>query len=167
MKWILQYVVVAVAALVLQATLGQLISLDGVKPDFLLIWVVFVALRRGHMSAIIAGSGAGLAADLLSGEFIGIGLLAKATAGFLAGFLYRQNQIAQSLGSWWFLGIVGLISLIHNAIFFFFYLQGTLINFWSSFSFLGIGSTLYTSAFAIMPFAYYRNQYEEHGELPA
>lgn len=164
-KWIFQYIGVGAVLLVLQATVGRLVAIENVQPDFLLIWIIFVALRRGQLSAVTIGSLVGLVTDLASGEFLGVGVLAKATAGFLSGFFYRSNQIAQSLGSPWFLGIVFLVGIVHNVIFFFFYLQGTHIGFWTSFRVLGILSAVYTTAFAAIPNIVYRRRYEEWGEL--
>lgn len=55
----------------LQATAANLIAIGGIKPDLLLIFVVFVVLRRGWAQAAMTGVLAGFLKDILStGAFL-------------------------------------------------------------------------------------------------
>lgn len=76
------YVVVLITALA-QATAANLITVANIKPDFLLILVVFVALRKGPLNAGIVGITAGFLKDVLSaGAFLNT--LAFGACGVLA-----------------------------------------------------------------------------------
>ena len=67
------------ALLVLQITFGTLISIEGVGPDFMMIWLVVIALRSGQLPATLFGFASGLALDLYAGELVGLSALAVMT----------------------------------------------------------------------------------------
>jgi rod shape-determining protein MreD len=74
-----------VAAVLLQSTLLRWVALKGVRPDLALVVMVFVAVRRGSMSAQLAGFFSGLTEDLLSLAPLGFHALVRTTLGFLYG----------------------------------------------------------------------------------
>jgi rod shape-determining protein MreD len=73
------------AAVLLQSTLLRWVALKGVRPDLALIVMVFVAVRRGSMSAQLSGFLSGLAEDLLSLSPLGFHAMVRTTLGFLFG----------------------------------------------------------------------------------
>jgi rod shape-determining protein MreD len=73
------------AAVLLQSTLLRWVALKGVKPDLALVVMVFVAVRRGSMSAQLAGFLSGLTEDLLSLSPLGFHAMVRTTLGFLYG----------------------------------------------------------------------------------
>jgi rod shape-determining protein MreD len=84
-------VLVAIAlALATQATLDRVVVGGTAAVDLVLTAVVYVALTRGPVSGMFAGSVAGLIQDALSTDIIGIGGLAKTVVGFLTGAIGRQ-----------------------------------------------------------------------------
>ena len=64
--------------------------------DLLLVVVVYVGLRSGPVTGLLAGTVAGLVQDYgLSNSVIGIGGLAKTVVGFVAGVVGTQFIVAQ------------------------------------------------------------------------
>lgn len=77
----------AVIALVLllHATVLNYISVSGVKPDLLLIVVVFLALFFGSGAGLEAGILAGLGKDMLALDYLGMNTLSLGLTGFVVG----------------------------------------------------------------------------------
>lgn len=83
--------ILAVAlALALQTTLGRLTVGGTVAVDLVLVVVTYLALARGPMVGMLAGSVAGLLQDSLASGVIGIGGLSKSLVGYLAGVVAQQ-----------------------------------------------------------------------------
>ncbi len=77
-------------ALALQTTLAGLVIRGTAALDLVLIVVVYIALKSGPVTGLLAGTVAGLIQDALSNPILGIGGLAKTMVGFLAGVLATQ-----------------------------------------------------------------------------
>lgn len=77
-------------ALALQTTLAGLVIRGTAAIDLVLIVVVYIALKSGPVTGLVAGTVAGLIQDALSNPVLGIGGLAKTMVGFLAGVLATQ-----------------------------------------------------------------------------
>jgi rod shape-determining protein MreD len=77
-------------ALALQTTLAGLVIRGTAAIDLVLIVVVYIALKSGPVTGLMAGTAAGLIQDALSNPILGIGGLAKTMVGFLAGVLATQ-----------------------------------------------------------------------------
>lgn len=88
---------VIILALALQSTVFPHLSVAGVKPDLVLIVVIFFSLLNGSRAGGILGFCAGLFEDLLIGRVIGINALAKMGTGLLVGLIekkvYRENVV--------------------------------------------------------------------------
>jgi rod shape-determining protein MreD len=160
MKKLLPDIALSILALLLQTGVVRFLSLGGIVPDLLLLWVVVLAVRRGQIPATSAGFFLGLAQDLLSGDgMLGLSALTKTLAGFIAGYFYNENKTLQTLGSYRLLLITGLVSLVHDGLYFLIFLQGSGISWSRSLLTYGLPTTLYTLAFALIPlFAFARKQ---------
>jgi rod shape-determining protein MreD len=91
-------VLIAIAvALALQTTLARFVAGGTTSVDFVLVAVVYVALTRGPVGGMLAGSIAGLIQDSLTSGVIGIGGLAKSIVGFLAGAIGQQFIVTAAL----------------------------------------------------------------------
>ena len=149
-----QYVRTSLAALILlllQTTVVPFLSLAGYVPDVLLIWVVYIAIRRGHVEAAVSGFLVGLAQDMTTTQFFGLAALAKTVGGFAAGYFFNENTTVQTLGTYRFVLITLLASLIHNILYYMVFFQGieaSLVGTTLRFSFL---TGLYTSLLAFLP----------------
>jgi rod shape-determining protein MreD len=91
-------VVIAIAlALALQTTLARFVVGGTAALDLVLVVVTYVALTRGPVTGMLAGSLAGIIQDALSSGVVGIGGLAKSIVGFLAGAIGQQFIITAAL----------------------------------------------------------------------
>jgi rod shape-determining protein MreD len=108
-------VLVAIAlALALQTTLARFVVGGTAALDLVLVVIVYVALTSGPVTGMISGSVAGIIQDALSTGVIGIGGLAKAIVGFVAGVIGQQFIVTAALPRFvMFLGATAL----HAAIF--------------------------------------------------
>lgn len=77
-------------AIALQTTLASLVFRGSTAIDLVLIVVVFVAIKSGPVTGLMAGTVAGLIQDSLSSGILGIGGLAKTIVGFGAGVMGTQ-----------------------------------------------------------------------------
>ncbi len=147
-----RYVLVVVALLVFQASVIPFISLVGVTPDLLLIYVVVLSLREGQIPGTVGGFLIGLASDFVTGDFLGLGALTKTIAGFVAGFFFNETSPLQPLSTYTFLVVVGVAAIAHNMIHFGFLLQGMPVGVSEIvFKFI-IGTTVYTVVVALIPY---------------
>jgi rod shape-determining protein MreD len=84
-------VFIAIAlALALQTSLAGFVVGGITAIDLVLVVVVYVALTTGPVPGMVAGSVAGIIQDALSSGTVGIGGLAKAIVGFVAGVIGQQ-----------------------------------------------------------------------------
>jgi rod shape-determining protein MreD len=82
--------------------------------DLVLIVVVYIAIKSGPSTGLLAGTVAGLIQDSLSSGILGIGGLAKTIVGFLSGVLGSQFIVTAPLPR--FLLLI-MATALHAAIF--------------------------------------------------
>ncbi|GFN22603.1 rod shape-determining protein MreD [Thermanaeromonas sp. C210] len=73
-------------ALILEATLMEFFKIAGVKPDLLLILLLFYALETGAGRGAVVGLLYGLMEDLYVGRLLGFNALIKMLLGYLLGW---------------------------------------------------------------------------------
>jgi rod shape-determining protein MreD len=149
-----RYISYAIAALLLSVVnivLLEFIAVGSLTPDFILILCVWIAITEGQFIGIFAGFLCGILFDFVTHDVIGTNALAKTIAAFAAGWFYKENKANFTIGSYRFLAIVFICSLIHNMIYFFFYIRATEISFFPFFMKYGLATSLYTTVFAIFP----------------
>ena len=85
------------ALLLFQATFLDAIAINGIKPDLVLIFVVFNGFLLGPREGAFLGYAGGLIQDLFLGSYLGLNALTLMLAGFLAGIcgerLYKENSL--------------------------------------------------------------------------
>ena len=157
MNRITRNILISLALIVLQTTIVRMLSLEGIQPDILIIWIVYVALTEGQMHATVWGFCVGLFMDLLSGNFLGLSAMTKTLSGFLGGYFYNENKTRLTLGTYRFLLVILFVSFLHNILYFLIYTQGSDMHFWSVVVRFGITTTLYTATLCVIPmFAFSR-----------
>jgi len=151
-RWV-TIVVASLLLVLLQTTLVRFLSIESIGPDILLIWIVALGIRDGHITGTTAGFFIGLVLDLLSGSdgMLGLAALSKTLAGFIAGYFYNENKTYQTLGSYQFLLILAAGALVHNLAYFVILLQGSGIRWWNALLMYGVPSMLYTTAVGVLP----------------
>jgi rod shape-determining protein MreD len=81
----LKNILIGLFLVLLQITLLNLLTIRGVKPDLVILFVIARALVEGPTAGIAWGFGFGLLLDTISGGLTGLGALAYSLAGFIAG----------------------------------------------------------------------------------
>lgn len=145
------YAIIALLLSIVNVLFVPLIAVGGVTPDLVLILGIMIALKEGQLVGLFAAFGCGLVFDAVSADVLGTNALAKILAVFVAGYFYSENQTQQIIGSYRFLLIVMLCAVIHNLVYYFFYVQPTDIDFFVFFMKFGLASSLYTTVIAIIP----------------
>ena len=84
-------------ALGVQTTLSSQGFANGTSIDLVLIVVIYVAIKSGPGTGVLAGTVAGLIQDSLTSGILGIGGLAKTLVGFLCGVLGSQFIVTAPL----------------------------------------------------------------------
>jgi len=142
------------ALIIIQKTLISFIAVTDfyVTPDIVLIGVVYLGIRNGKIYGSLSGFFAGLVVDFISFSFLGLMALAKASAGFISGYFSTdQNKIERYLGSYVFVIIVIICSLLNNVIYFTIYFQGGTLQFTDILIRYVVPTSVYTALFATIP----------------
>ena len=148
---IFKYAFISFLLVVIQATVLHLVSLNGITPDLLTIWIAYIAILRGQVRATVWGFGVGLLFDLITGNFIGLSALTKTIAGFTAGYFYNETKTKLTLGSYRFLLVVLLASFVQNVVFFVIFTRGTDLSILRAVIEFGFTTTMYTGTLALIP----------------
>jgi rod shape-determining protein MreD len=153
MSRFLPVIILTVVLIVIQTTVMSYLAVAGLTPDVLLIWIVYLAVARGQLTATVTGFLAGLVMDLLSGSdgMLGLSALAKSSGGFVAGYFFNENKIQQTLGTYRFLLIIAAAAFVHNLIYFIIFLQGSSVTWWHATLYYGLPAALYTTATGLIP----------------
>lgn len=146
----LWYAIAGLILLLVQLNLGY-IAVESVVPDLLVVLTVFIAIREGQFAGLVAGFLLGIIFDLISSDIVGTNALSKMLAGFVAGYFHSEGTgFAEAVGTFKFLGVVALSALVHNIVYFFFYVQPTDLSFTNFFLRNGIAASLYTTVVAVL-----------------
>ena len=78
---------------ILQFYLSEFMTIRSIRPDFLLIFIVYVSFQHGSFAGVIAGFTLGILEDLSGvGSMFGLAPLTKSITGFLIGKLQGQHS---------------------------------------------------------------------------
>jgi len=98
MRW-WTFILFAVLTLTLQTSFAPRLAVLGVRPDWLLVIVVFFALHGRRRDAVLAGWSIGLCADLMSIERVGLLALSYTlvawSVGLIRDYLFRHQALTQ------------------------------------------------------------------------
>jgi rod shape-determining protein MreD len=148
---IIRYALVSVLLIFIQTKVLHLLSIEGITPDLLTIWIVYIALNEGQLAGTIWGFGVGLLFDIVVGDFIGLGAFSKTIAGFSAGYFYNENKTQMTLGSYRFVIVTLVVSAVHNLLYFIIYTRGTEISLLRAVFEFGLATTFYTGILSLLP----------------
>ncbi|MEW5865477.1 MAG: rod shape-determining protein MreD [Bacillota bacterium] len=82
--------VIAGLAVVVEASVAPYVSIHGVKPDIVMVYVVLVGMLGGAKDAGFVGFFAGLLEDVSSGQFLGLFILTRVITGLAASLSYEK-----------------------------------------------------------------------------
>ncbi|NLI91986.1 MAG: rod shape-determining protein MreD [Peptococcaceae bacterium] len=95
MKRLFLMLIIFLFCLTLPGTLFHYWSWGGIKPDLVMLWVIYIALHHRPVQGIAYGFTLGLIEDLYFGRYLGLNAISLAVVALLIGFLqqrwYREN----------------------------------------------------------------------------
>jgi len=153
MKYV-KYAMLFLLVYIVEANVIDIISIKGITPDIILIYLIFVSLNESQTSATIIGFGAGLLHDVLSIGLLGLSALTKSISCFITSY-FQQSKKSYTVAK---LAIIFfIISIIHDRIYQFIFAMGTSQNIYKSLLSHSIPKALYTVIVAlIINFILYR-----------
>jgi rod shape-determining protein MreD len=90
MSW-LGLSIIGAVLMVLDVSLGGLLSLGPIRPSLALPFVVYIGLQRGQVAGTVFGTAIGLALDLVGALPLGASSFAYAVVGFACGKLWGEG----------------------------------------------------------------------------
>ena len=160
---VFKYSFISYVLILVQSSVMHWVSLEGITPDLLTVWIAYIALRQGQLRATVWGFSIGLAFDLVTGNFFGLSALVKTLCGFVAGYFYNETKTALTLGSYRFLVVILVASAIQNTVYFIIFTRGSEINLLSAIFQYGLATTFYTTIVSLIPiFRFSRQQVTVH-----
>ena len=163
---IVKHIGLLLLAFIIQSTVVEHIAIRGIKPDFILIILIYVSLRSGSMIGVILGFSIGLLQDFYGPPAnLGLNALCKSLLGFGVGIgkegLYKDSMLV--------LMLTLVISYITHDIIY--HIIDTRFTFDAVVSFIRVSlpSVLYTvvlSLLLIYVFAYRRGQFHAQRLFP-
>lgn len=135
-------------ALLLQLVVAPRISIQSIRPDFILLVILFIGRFEGRLSGQLSGFGFGLLTDAIGmGSFLGLSALSKTISGFLSGYLKsKKNRISLLL----FYSISVSFIFIHFLIFYLINFKGTGLGIHFIILRYVIPASIYTAIFYIL-----------------
>ena len=93
----IRFVLISYFIIIFQATLISSISIAAIKPEIVLLLVIFYALYNGPRAGMFCGMILGICVDALSGGIVGINSFILGCAGFFCGLLKERVYTAHLL----------------------------------------------------------------------
>jgi rod shape-determining protein MreD len=89
---------IGILVLLFQAILSEFLSLNGVRPDFILIFILYISVNIGSFHGVLSGFLLGVLSDFLGiGSAFGISPLTYTLTGYLLGIFCNQNKTTSQL----------------------------------------------------------------------
>ena len=137
----------AVFFLIMQLLLVDLLSLNLIRPDFLVIFILYLSMIKGKMYGMTAGFTIGFLSNLFGvGSYFGLEALSLTIVGYLGGYL---KNIYEKVLPYIFHILWILIILLHFLVICYFRYQNIYISNLFEFLFIWIATTSYTMLFII------------------
>ncbi|MBD3290680.1 rod shape-determining protein MreD [candidate division KSB1 bacterium] len=146
MKYV-KYAIIFFIVLVIDLNVIEIISIKGITPDIILIYLIFISLRETQAASTIIGFSAGLLQDLFSLSMLGLSSLTKSISCFITAFFQRakRNYSIMHLTIVFF-----IITVIHDRIYQFIFLLGTDQKLFKSFLYHSVPKAIYTTIVALI-----------------
>lgn len=110
-------IIVGLVLTVVQLVAIPFISINGVVPNIVLIYLIFYSLKHGQIAGTFFAFFMGFMYDIASAGMIGSGMFSFTLAAFIAGYFYKEDiyEILQNRK------IILMLFMLSSILFFFFY----------------------------------------------
>ena len=133
--------------LIIQLLLVDLLSLNLIRPDFLVIFILYLSMIKGKMYGMTVGFTIGFLSNLFGvGSYFGLEALSLTIVGYMGGYL---KNIYEKVLPYIFHILWILIILLHFLVICYFRYQNIYISNLFEFLFIWITTTSYTMLFII------------------
>ena len=158
MKFI-KYSTIFLIVFLIETNFIDLISIKGITPNIILIFLLFISLKENQTTSTITGFVAGLFQDVLSFNLIGISSLTNSIACFLGSY-FDKTKSSSSIP---YLALVFfVVTIIYDRIYRFIFLLGTNQQFFRSFFLYSVPKSIYTTIIAlILNFIFHRTIWQQ------
>ncbi len=146
------YAIFAIFLALLQITIIPLIELFESLPNLLLLFSIWIVLREGKLVGFVSAFLLGILYDIFTLQVIGISSFSFLISALIASLFYRKDKEILVLTNNSFLFIVFISAISANLIQNIFYLRLSQIDFWISFIYKWLGSTIYTTILSLIPY---------------
>jgi rod shape-determining protein MreD len=138
---------ISLLLLLLDVTLGGLLTVWNVRPSLTLPFVIYLGLQQGPIEGVLFGAGLGLGEDIFGTLPLGATMLSYTVVGFFSGKLWDGGPF-RVLWPWSVFLLIGAI--ISEMILHYFVPQGARSEFFTIFLRSGIPTALYTTAVGLL-----------------
>jgi len=143
----IQIIFISTIVLLIQFFFVDFLSLNMIRPDFLVIFILYIALYKGKFFGTLTGFTLGLLSNLFGvGSFFGLEPLSLSIAGYLGGYLSKSYE---KLLPYIFHSLWLLIIFLHFFIICYFRFQNIYLTDTLDFTFKWFTSVSYTLLFLI------------------
>lgn len=148
--YFIKYILLLLLVILIQKTFIWVISISkyNITPDLVIIVIIYIGIKKGHIEGSIYGFLAGLVIDILSGSFLGLMALCYSVTGFISAFFMKENE--KYLNKHNFLFVIFFGSVINNLIYYIIYFQGTGLSFADILLLYVFTTAAYTSIISII-----------------
>lgn len=146
MKYI-KYAIIFFIVLVIDLNVIDLISIKGITPDIVLIYLIFISLREPQTTSTVIGFAGGLVQDLFSLSILGLSSLTRSISCFITAFFQRSKGIYSILH---LALIFFIVTIINDRIYQFIYLLGSDQKLFKSFLYHSVPRAIYTTIIALI-----------------
>ena len=112
-----KYIIAFLCVLILQLFFVDILAINGIRPDFFFIFILYVAIHKGSFKGVIFGFIIGVLSDLfVRGSELGLSSITYVTVGYLSGFLKKQHFRLEPIYfhlSWVAISVFGFLIYIY------------------------------------------------------
>lgn len=142
---VLRIIVVVLLFIIIQGQIVNYISFKDIKPDLVMIVLVYLSLKYGPIFGTLFGFTIGLVVDSLSPFFLGLGALCKSWIGFSVGTqqgkFFKDNPFTQA-------ALIFVAFVVHDILYLLVYTKLNFDLFFDLFLSQTLFSALYTGVIA-------------------
>lgn len=138
-----------ILAILIQTSYLEKIAIKGIRPDLVLILLVYISIAQGQIPGTVFGFLAGLLQDIYSPEPLGLNALCKSIIGFVVGYghggVVEENIFTRAF-------IIFTATILHDLVYFLISSWESLQNYFSLISRYTIPAAAYTTLAGLILF---------------